>query len=122
MRVKRFVANSMQEAISRVKADFGKDAVILHTKRIRRGGFLGLLGRTKVEVIAAAESKAPKGQGGKERGAGRPGEARGVSRRSGPRHPRDPRGECGDKRADPGPPRVAGDPPALGDQRGTSIW
>jgi flagellar biosynthetic protein FlhF len=57
MRVKRYVADSMQEAISRVKADFGKDAVILHTKRLRRGGLFGLLGRTKVEVIAAAEGK-----------------------------------------------------------------
>ena len=39
MRVKRFVANSMQEAIALVKADFGKDAVILHTKRFRAGAF-----------------------------------------------------------------------------------
>lgn len=58
MRVKRFVANSMQEAITRVKADFGKDAVILHTRKIRRGGLWGWLGRTKVEVIAAADGKA----------------------------------------------------------------
>ena len=57
MRVKRYVADSMQEAISRVKAEFGKDAVILHTKKLRRGGLFGLLGRTKVEVIAAVEGK-----------------------------------------------------------------
>lgn len=59
MRVKRFVANTMQEAIALVKSDFGAEAVILHTKRKRRGGLLGLLGKTKVEVIAATESRAP---------------------------------------------------------------
>lgn len=58
MRVKRFVADSMQEAIALVKADFGKDAVILHTKKIRRDGLLGLLGRSRVEVIAAVDGPA----------------------------------------------------------------
>ncbi len=55
--LRRYVADSMQEAIARVKADFGKDAVILHTKRIRRGGLSGLFGPTQVEVIAAAEGQ-----------------------------------------------------------------
>jgi len=48
------VANTMQQAIARVKADFGDDAVILHTRRFRRG-FLGLLGKSRVEVIAAVD-------------------------------------------------------------------
>jgi len=54
VRIKRYVANTMQQAIARVKADFGEDAVILHTRRYRPG-FFGLLGRTRVEVIAAVE-------------------------------------------------------------------
>ncbi len=45
----------MQQAVAMVKADFGDDAVILHTKRFRRGGFFGLFGTPKVEVIAAVE-------------------------------------------------------------------
>jgi len=48
------VANTMQQAIARVKADFGDEAVILHTRRYRRGLF-GLLGKPRVEVIAAVE-------------------------------------------------------------------
>lgn len=44
----------MQQAIARVKADFGDEAVILHTRRYRRGLF-GLLGKPRVEVIAAVE-------------------------------------------------------------------
>lgn len=55
MRIKRYVAGSMQQAVAMVKADFGDDAVILHTKRFRRGGFFGLFGTPKVEVIAAVE-------------------------------------------------------------------
>lgn len=55
MRVKRYVAASMQQAVAMVKADFGEDAVILHTKRFRRGGLFGLFGKPRVEVIAAVE-------------------------------------------------------------------
>lgn len=55
MRIKRYVANNMQNAIAMVKADFGEEAVILHTKRFKRGGIFGLFGRPKVEVLAAIE-------------------------------------------------------------------
>lgn len=54
MKVKRYVAPSLQSAISKVKAELGKDAVILHTKRRKRGGFFGLFGREVVEITAAA--------------------------------------------------------------------
>lgn len=55
MRIKRYVAGTMQQAVSMVKADFGDDAVILHTRRFRRGGLFGLFGTPRVEVIAAIE-------------------------------------------------------------------
>ena len=55
MRIKRYVAGTMQQAVAMVKADFGDDAVILHTKRFRRGGLFGLFGVPRVEVIAAVE-------------------------------------------------------------------
>jgi flagellar biosynthesis protein FlhF len=52
MRVKRYEAESMQEAIMKVRAEFGRDAVILHSKKFRRGGAFGLFGRQVYEVIA----------------------------------------------------------------------
>ncbi|MBO8141035.1 MAG: flagellar biosynthesis protein FlhF [Firmicutes bacterium] len=61
MRIKKYVASTMQQAIARIKADFGDEAVILHTRRLRRGGFLGLLGKPRVEVIAAVEPGRPAG-------------------------------------------------------------
>ncbi|HOP75152.1 MAG TPA: flagellar biosynthesis protein FlhF [Bacillota bacterium] len=57
MRVKRYIADSIQEAIARVKNDLGRDAIILHTKPFKEGGFLGLFGRRRVEVIAAVDEK-----------------------------------------------------------------
>ena len=51
MRVKRFVGKSMKEAVAQLKATFGDEAVILHTKR-SRGGPFGLFGRPRVEIIA----------------------------------------------------------------------
>lgn len=59
MRIRRYVAGTMQQAVAMVKADFGDDAVILHTKRFRRGGLFGLFGVPKVEVIAAVEPGRP---------------------------------------------------------------
>lgn len=59
MRVKRFVADNMQEAMVKVKMDMGKEAVIIQTKKFRQGGFCGLFGRKMVEITAAIEDLPP---------------------------------------------------------------
>lgn len=46
----------MQEVMTQVKNELGRDAVILHTRRYRKGGFLGFFGHEMVEVMAALES------------------------------------------------------------------
>jgi flagellar biosynthesis protein FlhF len=56
MRVKRYVVDSMPDALQKIRSDLGKDAVILNTKDIRSGGFLGLFGKKKIEVIAAIDT------------------------------------------------------------------
>lgn len=58
MRVKRYVVDSMPDALQKIRSDLGKDAVILNTKEIRSGGFLGLFSKKKIEVIAATDSSA----------------------------------------------------------------
>lgn len=55
MKIKRFVANDMQEALAKVKSVLGNDAIILQTRRFRKGGILGLFGRSFVEVTAAVD-------------------------------------------------------------------
>lgn len=57
MRVKRYIVDTMPEALEKIKVDLGKDAIILNTKPIKTGGFLGLFGKQQIEVIAAVDQK-----------------------------------------------------------------
>ena len=55
MRIKKFEADTFQEALSQVKKDFGSEAVILHTKKYIKGGIFGLFGREITEVTAGID-------------------------------------------------------------------
>ena len=55
MQIKGFKASTMKEAMQQVKDELGRDAVILHTKKYREGGFLGYHSKEVVEVTAAIE-------------------------------------------------------------------
>ncbi|MCG1011730.1 flagellar biosynthesis protein FlhF [Tepidanaerobacter sp. GT38] len=57
MKIKTYVADNIQEAFYKVKTDLGKDAVILKTKHIKKGGFMGLFAKKMVEVVAANDIK-----------------------------------------------------------------
>ncbi|WP_397351567.1 hypothetical protein [Paenibacillus larvae] len=57
MRVKRYVVDSMPDALQKIRTDLGKDAVIMNTKEIRSGGFLGFFSKKRIEVIAAIEQE-----------------------------------------------------------------
>ncbi|CAM4247800.1 flagellar biosynthesis protein FlhF [Paenibacillus tarimensis] len=58
MRVKRYIVNDVPEALPLIRSELGKDAVILNTKEIFVGGFMGMFRKKKMEVIAAIESGA----------------------------------------------------------------
>ncbi|MCM3409104.1 flagellar biosynthesis protein FlhF [Metabacillus litoralis] len=62
MKVKKYVAPSMQEAMKKIRAEMGNDAVILNSKSIQTGGFLGLFTKKKIEVIAAMDPDTQVGQ------------------------------------------------------------
>jgi flagellar biosynthesis protein FlhF len=53
MDLKTYQGNSMAEALEKVKKDLGREAVILHTRTIHRGGWLGFGARTLVEITAS---------------------------------------------------------------------
>lgn len=57
MRLKTYIVDNVTEAIPLIKQDLGADALILNTKKVKKGGFLGLFQKDKLEVIAAVESK-----------------------------------------------------------------
>lgn len=58
MRVKRYIVDSMPEALDKIRADLGKDAVILNSKPVKIGGLFGMFGKMRIEVIAAVDDKA----------------------------------------------------------------
>jgi flagellar biosynthesis protein FlhF len=55
MRVKRYVVDTMPDAMHSIRSELGSEAVILSTKEIKIGGFLGLFKKKKIEVVAAVE-------------------------------------------------------------------
>lgn len=55
MHIKRFRARTMSEALRKVKAEFGPDAVILSVRHPRSGGLRGWFRPSEVEITAAAE-------------------------------------------------------------------
>ncbi|TLS49830.1 flagellar biosynthesis protein FlhF [Paenibacillus antri] len=56
MKVKKYIVDSMPDALQKIRTELGKDAVIINTKEIRVGGFLGMFTKKKVEVVAATDS------------------------------------------------------------------
>ena len=59
MKLKRFEALTLQEALGAVKAELGSEAVIISTRRINKAGKLfGLLSQPMVEVTAAVDRPA----------------------------------------------------------------
>ncbi|WP_126992450.1 flagellar biosynthesis protein FlhF [Thermosipho globiformans] len=57
MIVKKYVVKDIKEALEKIKIELGKDAVILGTRKIKKGGFLGIGAKTFLEVTAAVEEK-----------------------------------------------------------------
>ncbi|MGQ0627619.1 MAG: flagellar biosynthesis protein FlhF [Phycisphaerales bacterium] len=53
MTLRTYQAPTMAEALSKVKKDLGKDAVILRTREFRKGAVLGLFGKPTVEITAS---------------------------------------------------------------------
>ncbi|MEN2464556.1 flagellar biosynthesis protein FlhF [Ornithinibacillus sp. JPR2-1] len=55
MKVKKYVAPTMPEAMKQIRKELGADAVILSSKEIQDGGFLGFFKKRKIEVVAALD-------------------------------------------------------------------
>lgn len=55
MRVKKYMAPSMSEAMKQIRQELGSEAVILSSKAVYKGGFLGLFKKRNIEVMAAID-------------------------------------------------------------------
>lgn len=57
MLIKKYIVNSMNEAMTRIRYELGNDAVIISQRKIRRKGFKGLFTKKVFEVTAAIDEK-----------------------------------------------------------------
>ncbi|RLL45333.1 flagellar biosynthesis protein FlhF [Oceanobacillus piezotolerans] len=55
MKIKKYIAETMPEAMNDIRKDLGPNAVILNSKEIWKGGILGFFKKKKIEVIAALD-------------------------------------------------------------------
>lgn len=60
MRLKTYIVQNVSEALPMIKRDLGADALILNTKKVKTGGFIGFFQKEKLEVTAAVEAKPQK--------------------------------------------------------------
>lgn len=59
MIIKKFVAETMNEALAEVKRELGEDAVILQSRKLDKSSLLSLGGKSVVEVTAATPDRHP---------------------------------------------------------------
>ena len=57
MIIKRYKVNNMNEAITRIRYELGREAVIISQRKIRKPGILGFFSRKILEVTAAVDNK-----------------------------------------------------------------
>ncbi|MFT5871345.1 MAG: flagellar biosynthesis protein FlhF [Clostridium sp.] len=57
MIIKRYVVNSMNEAMTRIRYELGSDAVIISQRKIRKPGIKGLFSHKILEVTVAIENQ-----------------------------------------------------------------
>lgn len=55
MKVKKFYGNDNHDVVAKVRDELGSNAVILHQRKVRPKGLLGIFKRPIVEVVAAIE-------------------------------------------------------------------
>jgi flagellar biosynthesis protein FlhF len=56
MIIKRYLVNNMNEAMTRIRYELGKDAVIISQRKIRKPGVKGFFSKKVIEVTAAIEN------------------------------------------------------------------
>lgn len=57
MKVKKYCASTMPEAMKRIRSELGNNAIILNSRVIQTNGFLGFFKKRSIEVIAALDDK-----------------------------------------------------------------
>ncbi len=70
MKIKKYVVDDVKTALKRIKNELGEDAVILQTRKFKKGGFLGIGSSIKYEVTAVADDREKKRENRVQEGKG----------------------------------------------------
>jgi flagellar biosynthesis protein FlhF len=54
MIIKKYIVNDMNEALNKIKSELGIDAVIISSRKIKKGGIFGIFSKKLIEVTAGA--------------------------------------------------------------------
>ncbi|KXZ39786.1 flagellar biosynthesis protein FlhF [Alkalithermobacter thermoalcaliphilus JW-YL-7 = DSM 7308] len=57
MQIKKFYGDNIQEVMNTIKKELGDKAVILHTKKVKKGKLFGIIKKEQIEVLAALENE-----------------------------------------------------------------
>lgn len=57
MQVKKFTGENTAIVMANIRREFGDDAIILQTNKIKTGGFLGFFQKEEVEILAALDNE-----------------------------------------------------------------
>ncbi|MCH3964210.1 MAG: flagellar biosynthesis protein FlhF [Clostridium sp.] len=66
MIIRRYKVKNMNEAITRIRYELGREAVIISQRKIRKGGFLGFFSKKILEVTAAVDNSRQKDDNSEE--------------------------------------------------------
>ena len=56
MVIKKYLVKNINEAMSKIRTELGKDAIIISQRKVRKPGFSGLFSGKLIEVTAAVEN------------------------------------------------------------------
>ena len=56
MIIKKYLVKNMNEGLTRIRYELGKDAIIISQRKVRKPGLKGLFSKKVIEVTAAVEN------------------------------------------------------------------
>ncbi len=62
MIMKKYLVKNMNEGLTRIKYELGKDAIIISQRKVRRPGLKGLFSKKVIEITAAVENSSSQGK------------------------------------------------------------
>ena len=66
MVIKKYIVNNMNEALTRIRHELGRDAIIISQRKIKKPGVKGFFKRKQIEVTAAVENYSKDNKDSKE--------------------------------------------------------